>query len=152
MASKCSPPSSLIVGNRSSCTIQIPSFQTSLRESHVLLSSDFMGTTILLYFRQQLHTTVFMVNGSIRSEIGSRKTLQDSMKMGRWITSKLLFSPSTQLHAKPGHPNFAPNSRHAHASVQRKVFAHPSFGENTRLARGAVMVQGRIVPSIFKSS
>ena len=41
------------------------------------------------------------------------------------------------------------NSSHHGAG---SVWGHPPFGESTRLAQGAIIVQGRIVPSTFKSS
>src|SRR5579859_4513208 len=81
--------------------------------------------------------------GAANSALKAGISREDIMKMGRWksdsvdryfsltTANKLLFSLSTQLHAKPGPPNIASdswntlsaNSRnsHAFASVQRKV-------------------------------
>src|SRR5436190_3123996 len=84
--------------------------------------------------------------GAANSAFKAGISREDIMKMGRWksdsidryfsltTANKLLFSLSTQLHTKPGPPNLAPDSqhahsvnttnsrdRHAHASVRRKV-------------------------------
>src|SRR5579859_1363887 len=81
--------------------------------------------------------------GAANSALKAGISREDIMKMGRWksdsvdryfsltMKNKLLFSLSTQLHAKPGPSNFASDSQHAHsansrnphtyASVQRKV-------------------------------
>jgi hypothetical protein len=83
----------------------------------------------------------FFHGGAANSALKAGILREDIMKMGRWksdsvnryfsltMAKKLLFSLSTQLHAKPGPPNIASNTHsqqilaisHAYASVQCKV-------------------------------
>src|SRR5579859_2168106 len=85
----------------------------------------------------------FFSSRAANSALKAGISREDIMKIGRWksdsvdryfsltTANKLLFSLSTQLHAKPGPPNIASDSRHtlsanshnshAYASVQRKV-------------------------------
>jgi len=69
--------------------------------------------------------------GAANSVLKAGISREDIMKMGRWksdsvdryysltMEHKLLFSLSTQLHAKPGPSNLASDSRHAHSANPR---------------------------------
>ena len=76
--------------------------------------------------------------GAANSALKAGISREDIMKMGRWKSdsidryfsltteNRLLFSLSTQLHAKPGPPNFASDSRHAHSAIPRHRDTHTS--------------------------
>jgi len=74
--------------------------------------------------------------GAANSALKAGISREDIMKMGRWksdsvdryfsltMSNKLLFSLSTQLHTKPGAPNLASDSRHAHSANSRDWHEH----------------------------
>src|SRR5579859_975627 len=73
--------------------------------------------------------------GAAHSALKAGISRKDIMKMGRWksdsvdqyfsltTANKLLFSLSTQLHAKPGPPNIASDSRHT-LSANSRIHMH----------------------------